>query len=109
MSLSPTKDLLDRIDRLHLMLTSELPILSPTVIPQNPTSYLPLIINTNHSNVKSDSMIIDELQTYIKKMEREREILLRSYSIILQLLKYNDIDDKTNLIEHDYSELFPTD
>jgi len=114
MSSSPTKDLLDRIDRLHLMLTSELPILSPTIIPQHSTSYLPLIINhditnTGHSNIKSESIIIDELQQYIKKMEREREILLRSYSIILQLLKYNDIDDKTNLIEHDYSELFHND
>ncbi len=122
MSLSPTQDLLDRIDRLHLMLVSELPILSPT-ISQQTTSILPRIIinpadpliinnsttNTFHSTVKSESIIIDELQQYIKKMEREREILLRSYSIILQLLKHNDIDDKTNFIDHDYSELLNND
>jgi hypothetical protein len=122
MSLSPTQDLLDRIDRLHLMLISELPILSPT-ISQQTTSILPRIIinpadsliinnsttNTFHSTVKSESIIIDELQQYIKKMEREREILLRSYSIILQLLKHNDIDDKTNLIDYDYSELLHND
>jgi len=122
MSLSPTQDLLDRIDRLHLMLVSELPILSPT-ISQQTTSILPRIIinpadpliinnsttNTFHSTVKSESIIIDELQQYIKKMEREREILLRSYSIILQLLKHNDIDDKTNLIDYDYSELLHND
>ena len=34
-------------------------------------------------------MMIDELQQYIAKMEHEREILLRSYGIILQLLKSN--------------------
>jgi hypothetical protein len=125
MSTSPTQDLLDRIDRLHLMLASELPTLSST-IPQRTISILPRIIinhadpltnnnnNNNttytfHSTVKSESIIIDELQQYIKKMEREREILLRSYSIILQLLKHNDIDDKTNLIDHDYSELLHND
>jgi len=118
MSLSPTQDLLDRIDRLHLMLVSELPTLSST-IPQHTISILPRIIinsadpltnnnsttNTFHSTVKSESIIIDELQQYIKKLEREREILLQSYSIILQLLKHNDIDDKTNGIDYDYSEV----
>jgi hypothetical protein len=109
---SPTKDLLDRIDRLHQMLTSELPIQSPTIpisrIPVNSTD--PLIINHGptsicHSNVKSESMIIDELQQYIKKMERERDILLRSYTILFQLLKHNDRE-----IENDYySELFSND
>jgi hypothetical protein len=108
MTSSPTKDLLERIDRLHLMLTSELPTIPLSRITINSTD--PLIINhgtmsTYHSNVvKSESMIIDELQQYIKKMEREREILLRSYSIILQLLKHNDLE-----IEHDYSELFHND
>jgi hypothetical protein len=104
------------------MLVSELPTLSPT-LPQNSTSILPrIIINPTdlltinnsasspyHSTVKSESILIDELQQYIKKMEREREILLRSYSIILQLLKHNDIDDKTNFIDHDYSELLNND
>jgi hypothetical protein len=101
------------------MLASELPTLSST-IPQHTTSILPRIIinpadpltsttNTFHSTIKSESIIIDELQQYIKKMEREREILLRSYSIILQLLKHNDIDDKKNLIDDDYSELLHND
>jgi hypothetical protein len=113
MSLSPTQDLLDRIDRLHSILVSELPILSST-IPQYTTSILPrttrtsfelLPTNTIRSTIKSESIIIDELQQYIKKLEREREILLQSYSIILQLLKHNDIDDKTNGIDYDYSEV----
>lgn len=122
MSLSPTQELLDRIDRLHVMLTSELPTLSPTISQQTTAIYPRILINpidhltitnsttnTFHSTIKSESMIIDELQQYIKKMEREREILLRSYSIILQLLKHNDIDNKTNLIDHDYSELLNND
>jgi hypothetical protein len=122
MSSSPTQDLLDRIDRLHGMLVSELPTLSST-ISQQTTSILPRIMlnhvdrlsinnttsNTFHSMMKSESIIINELQQYIKKLEREREILLRSYSIILQLLKHNDIDDKINLIDHDYSELLHND
>ena len=114
MSSSPTQDILDRIDRLHILLLAELPVLSPT-IPQLPritiNSVDPSIINNTaidayHSRTKSDSMIIDELQQYIQEMERERAILLRSYSNILQLLKYNDIDGQSNLIEHDCSELF---
>jgi len=67
-SLSPTQDLLDR---LHLMLASELPNLSST-IPQHTISILSRIIT-------------------------------------LQLLKHNDIDDKTNLIDPDYSELLHSD
>ena len=122
MSSSPTEDLLDRIDRLHQMLVSELPVLLPT-IPQQTTLLLPRIMinptdrlsmnnttsNTFHSTMKSESIIINELQQYIKKMEREREILLRSYSNILQLLKHNEFDDKTNFIDHDYSEFLYND
>jgi hypothetical protein len=114
---SPTQDLLDRIDRLHLTLVSELPTLSSS-IPRPTTSILPRIMinpidplsinnttnNTFHSMIKSESIIINELQQYIKKMEREREILLRSYSIILQLLKHNDINDKSNFIDYDYTD-----
>jgi len=102
MSLSPTQDLLDRIDRLHSILVSELPILLPRT---TKTSFELLPTNTIRSTIKSESIIIDELQQYIKKLEREREILLQSYSIILQLLKHNDIDDKTNEIDYDYSEV----
>jgi hypothetical protein len=108
MSSSPTQELLDRIDRLHLMLVSELPILSATIPPRitiDPVTSLSINNITTtafHSTVKSELVIIDELQQYINKMEYERQILLRSYSIILQLLKYNDIDAKTNLIDHDY-------
>ena len=122
MSSSPTQDLLDRIDRLHVMLVSELPTLSSS-ISQQTTSIHPRIMlnhvdrlsinnttsNTFHSMIKSESIIINELQQYIKKLEREREILLRSYSIMLQLLKHTDIDDKINLIDHDYSELLHND
>ncbi|CAF0751730.1 unnamed protein product [Rotaria sordida] len=122
MSLSPTQDLLDRIDRLHLMLVSELPTLSLTNS-QHPTSILPRItINsvdplsiTNIANsvrpatFKSEAILIDELQQYIQKMEREREILLRSYSIILQLLKHDNTDNETNLIGSDYPELLYND
>ncbi|CAF2359628.1 unnamed protein product [Rotaria sp. Silwood2] len=122
MSSSPTEDLLDRIDRLHLMLVSELPTLSLTNS-QHPTSILSRItinsadrlsiINTTHTaqhtTFKSEAIIIDELQQYIKKMEREREILLRSYSIILQLLKHNNPDNKINLLNYDYSELLHND
>ncbi|CAF0798109.1 unnamed protein product [Rotaria sp. Silwood1] len=122
MSSSPTQDLLDRIDRLHSMLVSELPTLS-LVNSQHSTSILPRtmmnsvgplsIINTEnstqHATFKSEAIIIDELQQYIKKMEREREILLRSYSIILQLLKNNKTKNETNLIDSDYSELLHND
>ncbi|CAF3327852.1 unnamed protein product [Rotaria sp. Silwood1] len=122
MSSSPTQDLLDRIDRLHSMLVSELPTLS-LINPQHSTSILPRtmmnsvgplsIINTEnstqHATFKSEAIIIDELQQYIKKMEREREILLRSYSIILQLLKNNKTKNETNLIDSDYSELLHND
>lgn len=115
MTSSPTQDLLDRIDRLHTMLVSELPVLSSN-IPQQTTSIHSRMIlnsidpinttnNTYHSMIKSESIIINELQQYIKKLEREREILLRSYSIILQLLKHNDLDDRTNLIDYDYSDI----
>ena len=113
MSSSPVQDLLDRIDRLHLMLSNELPSLS-----QHPSRLIHNSIN-NHSHTiktcqssmgKSESMIIDELQQYIRKMEREREILLRSYSILLQLLKHNDLDEKINFNEHeDSSQFFPCD
>ena len=59
--------------------------------------------NAFHSTLKSDSMVIDELQQYISKMEHEREILLRSYGIILQLLKSNrSIDDQIHLLDHDH-------
>ena len=119
MSSSPTQDLLDRIDRLHSMLTNDLPILSSTNSQQprimmNSSDRLtlnnyPTNTNTFHSTIKSDSMIIEELQQYIKKMERERDILLRSYSIVLQLLKYNDVNDRPNLIEQYYSELLHND
>lgn len=121
MSLSPTQDLIDRIDRLHIMLASELPTLSQNASQQttiqsrillNPTdrsTWNNNTMNTFHSTFKSDSMIIDELQKHIKKLEKEREILLRSYSIILQLLKHNDITEKIDLIDHDYSGLLNND
>ncbi|UJR26016.1 hypothetical protein I4U23_007362 [Adineta vaga] len=118
MSSSPTQDLLDRIDRLHVILASDIPTLSPTIphrptsiLSRNPTNSIDLLttrrisINTFHSTIKSESMIIDELQQYIQKLEREREILLRSYSIILQLLKHNDPNDKTNFLDYDDSDL----
>ena len=102
MSSSPTQEILDRIDRLHLMLVNDVPSLSshsfpaptttPLLPPEKPNSALSmnhLHCNAFHSTLKSDSMMIDELQQYIAKMEHEREILLRSYGIILQLLKSN--------------------
>lgn len=117
MSSSPVQDLLDRIDRLHLMLSNELPSLSPN-LSQHPSRLIHNSIN-NHSHTiktcqssmgKSESMIIDELQQYIRKMEREREILLRSYTILLQLLKHNDLDEKINFNEHeDSTQIFPCD
>ena len=105
MSLSPTQDLLDRIDRLHVILASDLPALSPTVA-HRPINSLDLrSIHTFHSTIMSESMIIDELQQYINKLERERDILLKSYSILLQLLKHHDPNDKSNLINYDDSDL----
>jgi hypothetical protein len=102
------------------MLVNELPNLWST-IPQHRISILSRIIinsvdplttnnsatNTFHSTVKSESITINELQQYIEKMEWE--IIFRSYNIILQLLKHNDIDDKTNLIDHNYFELLHSD
>lgn len=109
MSSSPVQDLLDRIDRLHLMLTSDLPRLSP-IIPQQSVPRILLNSIDPLITIKSEAMIIDELQQYIKKMEQEREILLRSYTLLLQLFKHPDPEEKIHFIEHeDSSEFFPCD
>lgn len=118
MSLSPTQDVLERIDRLQLALASDLPTLSPTV-PQPPMMILsrnglnavdPLLTHhlptsTCHSTAKSETVIIDELQRYIQKLEREREVLLKSYATILQLLKHDDLNDQSQLLDLDDSVL----
>lgn len=118
---SPTQELLDRIDRLHSMLLSDLPNLPSDVyvnaMPQRTSDSLPRLAMTHPTTklrsatmmTKSDSMIIDELQQSIHQLERERQILLRSYSIILHLLKQKEshsIDDRGDLIEFDDSDIF---
>jgi hypothetical protein len=126
-SSSLTQDLLDRIDRLQMMLVNEQSSVSLSSIPDDSNTILPRTItldtvpchhptmihsanNAFRSTMKqSDAMIIDELQHSIHQLECERQVLLQSYSIVLQLLKHqksHSIDEHVNLIEFDNIRMF---
>ena len=116
---SPTQELLDRIDRLHSMLLSDLPSVPSHIVSRRASDSLPRPAMTHPETnnalrsmtmmTKSDSMIINELQQSIHQLERERQILLRSYSIILHLLQQKNshsVYDQADLVEFDDSDLF---